>query len=513
MRPNRARSNRKQLWLLLTCALLSGSGHAQTLGFYAMGPVVRGEPYVAERIRKTTPPGSRDPATIEEIRSTVMRDAAGRLREQTEGTQPDQKGSFREAWVRVLDPVSMLQTDLDVSHNTYHQSPIPEQVKTYRQRTDACTGGPLFQSNPDGSTTHIRYEHMGRATVQGVPVDGCRITADDTAPNSSNVTEIWASPELQINLSSVTRYEDGREESDQVASLRREEPEGALFQLPADYIDMSAPPKRTNFNPNLDLLAEYGSIEWHEGMATLDAGGSDAASQVATTLRECLGLAVSSERPFQMYTGDLLDTTDPKWAAQHLDPSKRVFAGKPAKVHVDFQTRADGTASNPEDLLKAVVRELNAQQPYEVEVAMVMRPRFTMYALIPHATHDEQGHRIHPHPYMDTPITLPEQRTTIADLAMQMSNQMTQQTGNRFDCCQSFIAGVPWGEMEMQYRASKRPAREVLADLLEAEGTAEAYSATCEAHQHDFCFIDITAVRETPRTEGICKIPSYDPSK
>jgi hypothetical protein len=413
----------------------------------------------------------------------------------------------------VLDPVSMLQTDLDVSHQTYHQSPIPEQVKTYRQRTDACTGGPPSHSNLDGSTTHIRYEHMGRATVQGVPADGCRITANNTAPSLSYVTEIWVSPELQINLSSVTRYDDGREESDQVVSLRREEPEEALFQLPAGYTDMSAPPKRTNFNPNLDLLAEFGSIEWHEGMATLEAGGSDAASQVATTLRECLGLAVSSERPFQMYTGDLLDTTDPKWAAQHPDPSKRVFAGKPAKVHVDFQTRADGTASNPEDLLKAVVRELNAQQPYEVEVAKVMRPRFTMYALVPHATHDERGHAIYPHPYMDTPITLPEQRTKIAELATQMSDQMTQQTGNRFYCCQSIVMCVPWGGMEMQYRASSRAAREVLADLMEAEGRAEAYSAACEAHHHDFCFIDVTAVRETPRTAGICRIPGDDPSK
>lgn len=507
MTPNLVRGTGKQLWFLITCALLSVSVHAQTLGFYAMVPVVRDQPYIAERIRKTTPPGSRDAATIEEIRSTVMRDAAGRIREQTEGTQPDQAGSFREAWVRVLDPVSMLQTDLDVSHKTYHQSPIPVEVKTYRRRTDACTGGPPSHSNSDGSTTHIRYERMGRATVQGVLADGCRITADDATPSLSYVTEIWVSPELQINLSSVTRFDDGREESDQVVSLRREEPEEALFQLPPGYTDMSAPPKRTNFNPNLDLLAEYGSIEWHEGSATLAAGGSDAAGQVATTLRECLGLAVSSERPFQMYTGDLLDTTDPKWAAQHPDPSKRVFAGKPAKVHVDFQTRADGTASNPEDLLDAVARELNAQQPYQVEVAVVIRPRFTMYALVPHATHDEQGHAIYPHPYMDTPITLPEQRTKIADLAMQMSNQMTQQTGDHFSCCQSIVMGVPWGMTELQYRASSKPAREVLADLMEAEGRAEAYSAACEAHNHDFCFINVATVREAPRKAGICRIP------
>ncbi len=87
--------------------------------------------------------------------------------------------------------------------------------------------------------------------------------------------------------------------SDRVLSLRRDEPDQALFRLPAGYTDVSAPPKTTSFKPNLDLV-EYGSIEWHEGTATLEAGGSDAARQVARTLRDCLGLAVSSERPFQM---------------------------------------------------------------------------------------------------------------------------------------------------------------------------------------------------------------------
>ena len=409
----------------LAFALLSAPLLAQSMGFYAMVPVVRDQPYIAERVQELRPPSSSGFAAVEEIRSTIMRDSTGRLREQTEGTQPDQRGSFREPWVRMLDPVSMLQTDLDVSHKTYHQAPVPEQVKLYRSRPGFCTG-PLSHPNPDGSITHYQYKQLGRATVQGVAADGCRITADGTTPGFLYVTELWKSPDLQISLSSDTRYDNGREDSDRLVSLRRAEPEEALFRLPANYTDMSAPPKRTNFNPNLDLLAEYGSIEWHEDTATLEAGGSDAASQVATTLRDCLGLAVSSERPFQMFAGDLLDTTDPKWAAQHPDPSKRVYAGKPGKVHVEFKTQKDGRASDPANLLKAVASELNAQQPYEVAVDTVVRPHFTMYALVPHAGHNERGEVMYPQPYMDTPITFSEQRTAIANLATQLANQLTQ---------------------------------------------------------------------------------------
>jgi len=168
----------KHYRLLLTFALLNGSVLAQTMGFYAMVPVVRDEPYIAERVRMISPPDPSGSAAVEEIRSTVMRDSAGRLREQKEGTQPDQRGSFREARVRVLDPVSMLQTDLDVLRRTYHKGPIPEQVKRYQQRPATCTG-PLSHPNSDGRITHIRYERLGRATVQGVPADGCRITTDD----------------------------------------------------------------------------------------------------------------------------------------------------------------------------------------------------------------------------------------------------------------------------------------------------------------------------------------------
>ena len=498
--------------LPLAFALLSAPLLAQNMGFYAMVPVVRDQPYIAERVYEMRSPSPSGSETVEKIRSTMMRDSSGRLREQTEGTQPDQEGSFREPWVRVLDPVSMLQTDLDVSHKTYHQAPIPEQVKLARSRPDFCTG-PLSHPNPNGSITHYRYEQLGRATVQGVAADGCHITADDATPGFSYVTEFWRSPELQINLSSDTRYDNGREDSDRVVSLRLAEPEEALFRLPTDYTDMSAPPKRTNFNPNLDLLAEYGSIEWHEGTATLEAGGSDAANQVATTLKDCLGLAVSSERPFQMYIGDLLDTTDPKWAAQQPDPSKHVYAGKPAKVRVEFKTQKDGKATDPATLLRAVTSELNAQQPYEVAIDTVVRPHFTMYALVPHATHNEKGQVVYPQPYMDTAISLSEQRTTIANLATQLANQMTQKTGYKFSCCQAAVFGQPWGMTELQYQTSDKPAREVLADLMEAAGGTEAYSAACEARSHEFCAINVAAVQASPKRAGVCKIPGYDPTK
>ena len=75
----------------------------------------------------------------------------------------------------------------------------------------------------------------------------------------------------------------------------------------------------------------------------------------------------------------------------------------------------------------------------------MVRPKFTMYGLVPHATHDERGQRITPRPYLDTPVTLLEQEASFADFAVQMTNQMTETTGFHFACCQAAVFGIPWG--------------------------------------------------------------------
>ena len=63
-------------------------------------------------------------------------------------------------------------------------------------------------------------------------------------------------------------------------------------------------------------------------------------------------------------------------------------------------------------------------------------------------------------------------------------------------------------------RAVQEPAREVLADLMEAAGRTRAYAAACGARSHEFCFINVEAVKPGPvQGAGICRIPGWDPGK
>ncbi len=219
---------------------LSGPLLAQSMGFRAIVPVVLNEPYIAERVRDFKSPNPDDSISSEKTQLTIMRDSAGRLREETQGSQPDPKKSYHLPWVQVLDPVSMQQIDIDVLHKTYLLTPIPQEVKSYRSRVSFCSG-PLSFSSSNGSVTHLRYEELGRTMMQGVPADGCRITVSNVKGGFSYVTEVWKSSDLQINISSVTRYDNGREESDRVVRLQRIEPNAALFRLPNGYTDMTKP--------------------------------------------------------------------------------------------------------------------------------------------------------------------------------------------------------------------------------------------------------------------------------
>ena len=492
---------------LLVFALLHGVAIGQTIGFYAMAPVLRDKPYIAERTRRTVRADGKSQWRTEDLVSVLMRDSAGRLREQIDAKENSDGTGVHLATVRVLDPVKMQQTDLNVVARTYVSFPIPPEVKNYQRQLVAVQKARMTMGP-------VRYEDLGTNTLLGVAAMGCRVMRSGDAPTKSSVTEIWSSAELGITLSSVTRYEDGREEWDKVLNLRVEEPDAALFNVPPDYTDALAPPKRTNFNPNLDLLAESGSIEWHDGTATLVARGSSPMEDVAETVEKCLGVPVSSERPFQMFLGDLLDVTDPKFVAQHPEPDRRAFASKPAKVQVDFATNPDGSAADVEAVLKAVAVQVNQQQPYEFTVEKVVRTKFTMFVLVPTATHDEQGAVIHPVPYMETTVALRAQKAAISDLANQMSAQISAKTGYRFYCCESYVAGIPWGSVPMEYGPAEKPAREMLADLMETEGRAQSYMAACESRSREFCFINVKGkpIPAPPKT-GVCRIPGYDPGK
>ena len=510
------RVSRLPVFVLLAWMALGDESRA-TIGVYAMVPVIRDRPYIAERLWRQTMVLNDGTSKVDENHTVMMRDRAGRLHETQVATPPDAKGAFRKAWATILDPVTMQQITLDLEAKTFLISAIPPEVKNTRQLAILDCAAQIAQQKVRGSrgqAATAEFEDLGETMMLGVHAKGCRITRKLQTQEMWSVSEIWASVELQINLMEATRYGNGREDLQQVERLQIDEPDSALFKVPEGYKDMRTPAPRTNMNPNLDLEEESGAIEWHDGMATLTAAGGYPMQQVSETLGKCLGIAVGTERELQVWEGDLFDITAPTWLAAHPQ-GPHAFSGKPAKVKVDFQINEDRSAEDLEALLKEVARQVNEQVPYSFEVRKVVRKTGTLYAMVPTTTHDESGRLIHPTPFLDTPVTIPAQKAKVMDLGAMVAAQITATTGYHFSCCQSYVAGQLWGSNEIEYQADKRPARDVIADLMEAEGQVPGYMSACQARDRRFCMINVqphppVAMSKKPAND-VCKIPGWNP--
>jgi hypothetical protein len=116
--------------------------------------------------------------------------------------------------------------------------------------------------------------------------------------------------------------------------------------------------------------------------------------------------------------------------------------------------------------------------------------------------------------YLDQKITIPPQTAHVADFAALMSRQLSDETGQHFACCQAFVVGHLWGMESINYQATDRPARTVLADLIGASGDGQSYNASCQPMDNRFCFISVHAnVNRKPATApkgGMCTALGYD---
>ena len=221
-----------------------GRGPARFLGAEAgvPGHVVKNAPYSADTTTETTqtlPDGNHIRQTSS---SHVYRDSEGRTR--TEIAQVAlgaiAPNSSLPRMVFVQDPVAGTSYALDTVDKTATRSAWPG-----RGRGPGAKGpGPAADAGGrrgPGPGTAGKTESLGRQTMEGVPVDGTRITSTIPAGQIGNeqpiqtVTEHWYSPELQIYL--LTRHSDPRsgETVTRVTNLSRGEPAKSLFEVPVDY--------------------------------------------------------------------------------------------------------------------------------------------------------------------------------------------------------------------------------------------------------------------------------------
>jgi hypothetical protein len=214
-------------------------------------------------------------------------------------------------------------------------------------------------------------------------------------------------------------------------------------------------------------------IERHGDYAVLSVNTFRPLDAIATTLESQFGIAVSVEDPVFQFRGEMTDISleVPRLRPGTLVPARWGF-------EVRFPVNPDGSPQNVRQFLASIVAEANLRSPFAYRLDEVSG----VFFFVPTRTRDAQGRSIAMEPLLDRPVTIPAGVRRIHESAS-MAADLARQTGLRVSCCQSVIAGYPWGMEEVTFAANNEPARLVLRRL-----GLNLWHMRCD---DKFCFIDI----------------------
>lgn len=220
--------------------------------------------------------------------------------------------------------------------------------------------------------------------------------------------------------------------------------------------------------------SDVATIERHGDFSTLSVHTFRPLDAVATTLDSQFGIAVGAEDPLFQFKGDMMDISVevPKVLAGTLVPARWGF-------EVRVPVNPDGTPRDTRDLLRSIVTAANARS----EFAYRLDEDRGAFSFVPTRTHDAQGRSIAATPLLDRPVTIPLGVRRIIESASLMAQDLSRQTGLQVSCCQSSVAGYPWGMEEVAFAAQGEPARTVLRRL-----GLSIWHVRCD---QAFCFIDM----------------------
>ncbi|MGA8224729.1 MAG: hypothetical protein WB780_24005 [Candidatus Acidiferrales bacterium] len=259
-------------FLLLVCA---SSARAQcgvnTVGYGDVG-IVTGNPFSAEieltRTGSTEPTGGiiiASVSTFGELHPrSVARDSQGRIRTDRvigkfkHDTGAETGTTVEDHMISICDPVAQTLTEIDTLNATakiIHSRPsMPNspRLSTIRPQRTFCSSRMPFQRA--GSPP---AEDLGDQTIEGVQAHGLRIampmlssTVGGEPTPTENFTDRWCSDELSAVMMTVNENTKAQTKTTiAVKKLERNEPDPALFQIPAGYaITESVPETRKQIN-------------------------------------------------------------------------------------------------------------------------------------------------------------------------------------------------------------------------------------------------------------------------
>ena len=211
---------------------------------------------------------------------------------------------------------------------------------------------------------------------------------------------------------------------------------------------------------------------------------------LANTLAQRFGIVLSAEEPEYQFADDFEDvrTADPEWSAQH--PKAHYQVPKRRRIEIQFSISPSGTPIDVPALLKEVVQKSNQQTPFGYRLSI--DGEFS--TLVPTTTRDSKGVVIQRVPLLDRSVSIPFGKRTIAEHGKLMADSLSAQTGLKISCCQTFVAGRPWGQSAVEFGAKDETARKVLEQLIELNQQSNTVTSRnywllrCDS---GYCFVDV----------------------
>ena len=253
--------------VLLLFSSWSVTGQAQVTSGEYSGAVARGTnspgaPFSASVVTEYDRPLPNGDRIHREMHGKIIRDSAGRTRRETE-LGMWLPASEKRGHILIVDPVAQLIINIDPQNKTasvVHSQPMPGTGGASSGNANLLpptpSSGPVpptaattagSKNTPElsikeGGRSLITDDHtLGTKMMEGVEVVGMRINRTIEAGSMGNAepvvsyTEAWFSPELGTMMETRTNDPQSGTSSMRLVNLERNEPDPALFQIPAGY--------------------------------------------------------------------------------------------------------------------------------------------------------------------------------------------------------------------------------------------------------------------------------------
>ena len=239
-------------------------------------------------------------------------------------------------------------------------------------------------------------------------------------------------------------------------------------------------------------VREEGNVHRLGDRAVLIVDAPRPVDVAAITLAREFGIAVSVEDPPYVFKDDVKDVTAE--VSRVANPQRRILIPKGGKLEVRFSLKPDGSPHDVAALLQDLVAAANAAVPY----AYRLDKGGARYVLIPSRMRDAMGRLTEYTSLLDRRVTIPAGTRAIHASATLMAESLSAQTGLRVSCCQSSVAGIPWGMPEIPFEAKNEPARDILARLIAAASPRRAgqtyWLQRCDPLPSAWCFINLGTI-------------------